>query len=158
MRLYEKNKIKLNKNNMFDEEKYFEERLKNKNKEKYNLVVSFMVFSFMLWNNMEEEQIENWIEKIKNEDTMFTEEFYDRYNFEADYDLEELFLLKNFWFENFEKFIAIIQKEPFNCDKKYLNYDKKIFSNWKSFSENATDILLQVYFKIRENEKLSYVY
>ena len=74
------------------------------------------------------------------------------------FSIRQLFLLENFWLKNFEKFVEIIQQEPFNCDKKYLDYDKNIFSNWKSFQENALDICIEFKQRIEENEKLSFVH
>lgn len=133
----------------------FENKLKNKKKEKYNLVTSFITFSIMCWLHMERNNVQNWIHK----GWIFFKDFKEIYvdNGANSEKIKELFILEKLWLETFEKFIELIKKEPFNCEEKYLNYDKKVFENWKTFSENAMEICRSFLDRIEENEPLSYV-
>lgn len=77
-------------------------------------------------------------------------DYFERiYWLKNDKDLKFILQLKNLNINWFKRFLSILEKEPFYCEKKYLFFYEEEFKNW-DFLTISSKIIEKIYFNIKK--------
>lgn len=139
------------------------------------LILDFLTIIPNFWKKMLILEKENWFEKLtfdeflkyycknpkitnqilndfKNKYKIYLSnwDYFERiYWLKNDKDLKFILKLENLNINWFKRFLSILEKEPFYCEKKYLFFYEEEFKNW-DFLTISSKIIEKIYFNIKK--------